>query len=1054
MKAIVSGQAAKAVYWKQDGVWCLPLDATGPVQCSADDVPYLMGEATDLRAIDVDSPEEVVGELELSWSQDRALHLMFVLLDPDAEDDSRREAAEYLDEFFANTVVREFIVNRFYSAELPEQADLVGAIVSASTAEAGRVVTLLEETGESQPKIRVLQDSFSALPTTLFGDQEARQLFRERAVTSGAWSQLVQAAPERIGEVRYTHLLPGSPLRELDPRGRIMAEWTKDLRASKRLPPPNQEEDEFRGQDIQSRSGKAKKSYEVFETVKRQKEAIKHAISANDLRKFRKYVRDLISYQRLRSEESELAKSLCDLASFAKEVGAHQLQLELTTNAVKEAPADGWAQIQLADAYLRNNKFSEALTTYEQSEQSAVARGGHAEVLKALGELDEARTAYEAVIADFPHDVVARAGRAEVLKALGELDEARTAYEAVIADFPHDVVARAGRAEVLKALGELDEARTAYEAVIADFPRNVVARNGRAEVLKALGELDEARTAYEAVIADFPHDVVARAGRAEVLKALGELDEARTAYEAVIADFPRNVVARNGRAEVLKALGELDEARTAYEAVIADFPHDVVARNGRAEVLKALGELDEARTVYEAVIADFPHDVVARNGRAEVLKALGELDEARTVYEAVIADFPRHVVARNGRAEVLKALGELDEARTAYEAVIADFPHDVVARAGRAEVLKALGELDEARTAYEAVIADFPRNVVARNGRAEVLKALGELDEARTAYEAVIADFPHDVVARATAAPKCSRLSASSTRRAPRTKPSAASPTTSWRATAAPRCSRLSASSTRRAPHRTKPSSPTSPHDVVARAGRAEVLKVLGELDEARTAYEAVIADFPRNVVARNGRAEVLKALGELDEARTEYEAVIADFPHDEVAHAGLLSVLVLGGRYDAALQLRRSQAPVTFGDWVEHHICGMALLKKGHFGQAVAVFEEGLNPKMNAWAEHRPYFRNALALAKIQRRQFQAVLDMLEAEAAPLENLLRAHALFELERADEAKEALNNLPERSPTRVIELSTDLRKRYAHKAAIPDSDRLIFKKECDLILLAA
>ncbi len=191
MKAIVSGQAAKAVYWKQDGVWCLPLDATGPVQCSADDVPYLMGEATDLRAIDVDSPEEVVGELELSWSQDRALHLMFVLLDPDAEDDSRREAAEYLDEFFANTVVREFIVNRFYSAELPEQADLVGAIVSASTAEAGRVVTLLEETGESQPKIRVLQDSFSALPTTLFGDQEARQLFRERAVTSGAWSSVV-----------------------------------------------------------------------------------------------------------------------------------------------------------------------------------------------------------------------------------------------------------------------------------------------------------------------------------------------------------------------------------------------------------------------------------------------------------------------------------------------------------------------------------------------------------------------------------------------------------------------------------------------------------------------------------------------------------------------------------------------------------------------------------------------------------------------------------------------------------------------------------------------
>ena len=629
MKAIVSGQAAKAVYWKQDGVWCLPLDATGPVQCSADDVPYLMGEATDLRAIDVDSPEEVVGELELSWSQDRALHLMFVLLDPDAEDDSRREAAEYLDEFFANTVVREFIVNRFYSAELPEQADLVGAIVSASTAEAGRVVTLLEETGESQPKIRVLQDSFSALPTTLFGDQEARQLFRERAVTSGAWSQLVQAAPERIGEVRYTHLLPGSPLRELDPRGRIMAEWTKDLRASKRLPPPNQEEDEFRGQDIQSRSGKAKKSYEVFETVKRQKEAIKHAISANDLRKFRKYVRDLISYQRLRSEESELAKSLCDLASFAKEVGAHQLQLELTTNAVKEAPADGWAQIQLADAYLRNNKFSEALTTYEQSEQSAVARGGHAEVLKALGELDEARTAYEAVIADFPHDVVARAGRAEVLKALGELDEARTAYEAVIADFPHDVVARAGRAEVLKALGELDEARTAYEAVIADFPRNVVARNGRAEVLKALGELDEARTAYEAVIADFPHDVVARAGRAEVRprRSAQGSRRARRGAHRVRSRHRRLPPQRRGAqrprrsAQVLKLSASSTRRAPRTKPSSPTSPTTSWRATAAPKCGRADSKLDEARTAYEAVIADFPHDVVARAGRAEVLKA-------------------------------------------------------------------------------------------------------------------------------------------------------------------------------------------------------------------------------------------------------------------------------------------------------------------------------------------------------------------------------------------------------------------------------------------------
>ena len=66
---------------------------------------------------------------------------------------------------------------------------------------------------------------------------------------------------------------------------------------------------------------------------------------------------------------------------------------------------------------------------------------------------------------------------------------------------------------------------------------------------------------------------------------------------------------------------------------------------------------------------------------------------------------------------------------------------------------------------------------------------------------------------------------------------------------------------------------------MVARNGKAEVLKAQGRLDEALAEYEFAVRDFPGNVVARSGKAEVLKAQGRLDEALAEYEFAVRDFP-------------------------------------------------------------------------------------------------------------------------------------------------------------------------------
>ncbi len=89
---------------------------------------------------------------------------------------------------------------------------------------------------------------------------------------------------------------------------------------------------------------------------------------------------------------------------------------------------------------------------------------------------------------------------------------------------------------------------------------------------------------------------------------------------------------------------------------------------------------------------------------------------------------------------------------------------------------------------------------------------------------------------------------------------------------------------------------------LVAKSGRADVLKVMGRLDEALAEYNNIIATYPENAIAKNGRADVLKAMGRFDEALAEYNTIIAAYPEDAFAKSGRADVLKVMGRFDEAL--------------------------------------------------------------------------------------------------------------------------------------------------------
>ena len=130
----------------------------------------------------------------------------------------------------------------------------------------------------------------------------------------------------------------------------------------------------------------------------------------------RQYIDDLIRYQETTSDSNEhISKSLCDLAIEARNLGLHDLQLQLVERAIECKPDDVVAQNQRADTLKTLNRLPEAL-------------GG----------------VYEQTMAQHPEDVVTKAGYAEVLKALNRLPEALEAYEQAMAQHPESVVTKAG----------------------------------------------------------------------------------------------------------------------------------------------------------------------------------------------------------------------------------------------------------------------------------------------------------------------------------------------------------------------------------------------------------------------------------------------------------------------------------------------------------------------------------------------------------------------------------------------------------------------------------
>jgi tetratricopeptide (TPR) repeat protein len=232
-------------------------------------------------------------------------------------------------------------------------------------------------------------------------------------------------------------------------------------------------------------------------------------------------------------------------------------------------------------------------------------------------------------------------------------------------------------------------------------------------------------------------------------------------------------------------------------------------------------------------------------------------------------------------------------------------------------------------------------------------------------------------------------------------------------------------------------------------------LKVNAEFEEALQLYEGNVRKFPYSLVAKTGRADLLKRLGHYEDALQAYDEIIGISPDYAAARNGKAAILVVRDDFSSALKLLPDHAPVTRDDWVAWHIRGMIFMRLGETDKAIAHFES--SRELTPFARERRYFERALSVAQMRKGDFKKAIEALnDVGTLGMSNVLRLHAFAGAGDFGLAKSTYDDLTVHCPSNLVELKNAIASRFGITTlqAPHANDNWIFRRESEALLQEA
>jgi hypothetical protein len=243
MQAMISGRAGVALLWEGPQLFSLHLGASDQevVPRGEWEIPYLLGDARDLRELKGASRKQVVAELALEARQFDGLHLALLTLDSDLSEGLREEAAIELEEVLGEDPrFADFVENILFSNPLPADGDLSGALQAAKGTEVA--LQVLTDFDSHQNQIADAWIAWQGIPDELFATSEDRQQALRAAVRSGGFRRLAGLLYQgKSVDLLLAEAFADSDVQAVPKHREIWAQWVRPLREESRYPVPHGE---------------------------------------------------------------------------------------------------------------------------------------------------------------------------------------------------------------------------------------------------------------------------------------------------------------------------------------------------------------------------------------------------------------------------------------------------------------------------------------------------------------------------------------------------------------------------------------------------------------------------------------------------------------------------------------------------------------------------------------------------------------------------------------------------------------------------------------------
>lgn len=633
MISYVSGEAARGVLLEGGRYYGFCLDSDEKFKLAMSELASFFLHAWDVQEMECYGLEDLKEKIEQFWRRDRTIQLALIAFDPSYSEDLRREAVQCAESLLGEERCLEALLGRLYANTLPLSTRVKDISAFLSDRGASRLEDVFDSVVVRQDAIRKCVKAWEELPDELFESALEREELRARIVQTGAFYKFASSAHGSNDAI--FRILADPILASKSAKARIIVSlWASRYKEAPSLNPSYFEfEDDRLHHEREEQSEKS--GFETFQRVKKQKIGIKEEFGAGHNDRADALIESLVTDQRKESSPEHLAKSLCDLAMFCRQIGDVDRFFSLSLRATHEAPADAWAYTQLGNASLAKGDFQNAMDAFEKAQiygEERAALIGRAEALKYLGQKDMALTVLDECVNRFPSDTVASNSRASLLAHFGLLTEALRAYDELAASPFAGAHVYGGRASVLSDLGRFEEALSDQDCAISFAERNdVVPFCAKADILRSCGKFQDALQVLDVPDSNTLTRLQLDTTRARIHRDAGNLADAELILRDLQLIYTSDVGVYIAMGELHRRRGNLSAALDLFLEIEKKFSYSKVSRNSMAATLAALGNYDGAIAYLPTRFAATRGDWVGQHIRAMIEIKRGDYLTAESI---------------------------------------------------------------------------------------------------------------------------------------------------------------------------------------------------------------------------------------------------------------------------------------------------------------------------------------------------------------------------------------------------------------------------------------